>query len=42
VTCVYDRTRVVLSRKVAAGAKRCRVSYDSGYAQPVATKYSCE
>jgi hypothetical protein len=42
VTCVYDRTRVVLSRKVAAGAKRCRVFYDSSYAQPVATKYVCD
>ena len=42
VTCVYDRTRVVLNRKLPAGTKRCRVFYDSTYAQPLATKYACE
>ncbi|WP_407932146.1 STY0301 family protein [Geomonas anaerohicana] len=41
VSCSYNNTSVVVSRKLRSGTTSCRVVYDRGFATPLPRRISC-
>lgn len=42
VTCTYAGTRVVLSRRLEPGTRRCRATLDSSVTPPSLVRYQCD
>lgn len=42
VSCSYNNTSIMLSRKLQSKIRQCRVDYDNDYKPPTAIRYVCE
>ena len=42
VSCLYNNTTIMLSRKLPKDARQCRVTYDGRHRGPVAKKIECK